>query len=628
MSHERRDEPPSHPPPMSMRPLRFLGYAVFALGMIAVGTALSLIVGLEGQIEVPETLARSGRVHGYMTEVQDQAEDLHRSVGGYARATARAQLSQSISRAQRAHREMMQSPENNPVMLLRDARQATSAAAALDHTTDQLRAAHEMLVSGEETLPDGRDLPRYIKALARQYLITLENIDLQAALATEKRLASMQSIEGVVVVLCGLLLMGTAFFAIRRVARTIDRYVREFGRANRELRDNRALLAEAVVAAGHLSEERRRLLRAVSHDIRAPLQSAVLAAQMAEYKPQEARRYLDRVAQNARRVSEIVGDAAAYNGSIVTETVDVGDVVESVCASFASQAERKGLLLAAHTDGPLCATADSAALYRVLENLVGNAVKYTERGEVHVRVRPHADQICIEVQDTGSGIPPEELDAIFTLGHRVRHDVEGEGVGLALARELTRHRLGGLIDVRSELGKGSVFTLVLPLHRAGVTAPPDFHPEAVLERLERAQAFADMRVILIGAPTVGTILAQAGTQVIRGDANPAATLARNPSAALLVLDVDEVSPADELHLLQVLHSLGENAPLLIVVGQHPRDSKLHPELREKASRWVTKPVLVQEVLSWLVETLPRSPAAVSEERRSSTEPCGASASLH
>ncbi|HET7715268.1 MAG TPA: ATP-binding protein, partial [Bauldia sp.] len=132
---------------------------------------------------------------------------------------------------------------------------------------------------------------------------------------------------------------------------------------------------------------------------------------------------------------------------------------------LAPLAKAKGLSLA--IDAPereVVVMADNRALHQIILNLASNAVKYTERGEVRLRVRKSGTDVVIDVIDTGIGIPTEDREKLFKAFSRIdgpiNRRVEGSGLGLHLSQKLAG-LIGGVITVESEPGKGSTFTLTL-----------------------------------------------------------------------------------------------------------------------------------------------------------------------
>jgi signal transduction histidine kinase len=110
-------------------------------------------------------------------------------------------------------------------------------------------------------------------------------------------------------------------------------------------------------------------------------------------------------------------------------------------------------------------TGDSSALYQVVTNLIRNAVDASEQthGAVLVTVQRVGDALHLGVRDRGTGIPPEHRVRIFEAGFTTKPPGSGSGMGLAVVRQITEHVFGGAIQVESELGAGSTFTLVLPM---------------------------------------------------------------------------------------------------------------------------------------------------------------------
>jgi signal transduction histidine kinase len=128
---------------------------------------------------------------------------------------------------------------------------------------------------------------------------------------------------------------------------------------------------------------------------------------------------------------------------------------------------------------------DAQRVRQILLNLLANAIKFTDRGEISLTLRATISEVRLAVRDTGIGIPAHAMNELFQDFHQLEvgdgRRYEGTGVGLALSRRLAR-ALGGEIEVRSHEGQGSTFTLVLPR----IVAPPAEAPALPADRETRA----------------------------------------------------------------------------------------------------------------------------------------------
>lgn len=259
-----------------------------------------------------------------------------------------------------------------------------------------------------------------------------------------------------------------------RLMRT-EREARAAEVARREAERRRATV-ERVMAS------RERLIRGFSHDVKNPLGAAdgylqvLEEGMLGELQPRQAQsvRQCRRSIESALDLIEVLVDVArAEAGRLEIEhrPLDLGEIASSVAAEYEAQAHAAGLDLQVRVASTVpVIRSDAGRIRQILGNLISNAVKYTEQGEVTVRVeaREEGDTagpdecVAVAVSDTGPGIPPEKQELLFQEYGRIEPGRKGgAGLGLAISRRLAE-LLGGGITVSSEVGAGSTFTLWLP----------------------------------------------------------------------------------------------------------------------------------------------------------------------
>ena len=273
-----------------------------------------------------------------------------------------------------------------------------------------------------------------------------------------------------------LLLAASIFIALRRRGR--QQVEAEFESLRDEIWELRAAAA-ARDRAEAASLAKSRFLAAVSHEFRTPLNGVMGLAQLLAMTRLTAEQasYVEAIGDSSRSLSQLIDDILDFSKieagkfELRQEAFALAPFVESVVELLAPRAMAKGLELASviSPDTPREIVSDPARLRQVLVNLIGNAVKFTERGGVGVRVARDGARLRFEVRDSGPGVPEAAREAIFeefeqadTSGTRV---FGGTGLGLTIARRLAR-LMGGEITAESVLGSGSKFTLTLPLRYA------------------------------------------------------------------------------------------------------------------------------------------------------------------
>jgi signal transduction histidine kinase/CheY-like chemotaxis protein len=272
------------------------------------------------------------------------------------------------------------------------------------------------------------------------------------------------------------------------------------GRVERERRRLEALvatrtaeLATARDAAESANRAKSAFLAAMSHELRTPLNGVIGYAQILQADPRLAPDQHERVriVQHSgehllRMINDVLDLAKIEAGKIELRPApfSLGDLLRDIAASHAPAAARKGLAFTVDTpaDLPAVVLGDAQKLRQVLDNLIGNAIKFTTAGGFTLAVRAAApdpqlptlnSQLVFTVTDTGVGIAPEDQARLFQpfeQADATRGDAPGTGLGLAISRALV-DRMGGTITLTSEAGRGSAFTFALPLPAVGT--PPD-----------------------------------------------------------------------------------------------------------------------------------------------------------
>jgi two-component system phosphate regulon sensor histidine kinase PhoR len=215
----------------------------------------------------------------------------------------------------------------------------------------------------------------------------------------------------------------------------------------------------------------------VSHEFRTPLAAiggyaeTLLDGALEDHD--NRRRFVEIIRSNATRLNSIAADLLTLSelqagpGPPSSERVGIGDAIESALSTIGAEAALRGVTL---EKGPIENVLVVGSRYRLeqaLVNLLANAVKFNRpAGQVRVETKRAAGEIGILVSDTGVGIPSQDLPRIFERFYRVdkarSRQVGGTGLGLSIVRHIVE-RMNGRVSATSQLGKGSVFTITLPL---------------------------------------------------------------------------------------------------------------------------------------------------------------------
>ena len=251
------------------------------------------------------------------------------------------------------------------------------------------------------------------------------------------------------------------------------------------VRDQVRALEEARDAAQAAARAKAEFLANMSHEMRTPLAGTMGMVELVLQMDlgEEERRLLETARNSAGSLLRLIGDVLDFSRlesgkmSFERKPVDVGSCVASAVQTVHLLATQKGLALVSTIDPsvPATVTADEGRLRQVLVNLLGNAVKFTERGEIEISVKrvddpteEHEGLLRFAVRDSGIGIAPEDIDKLFRMFSQVdagnTRKYGGTGLGLALSRNIVE-TMGGRMWVKSRPGEGSTFYFTLPIPR-------------------------------------------------------------------------------------------------------------------------------------------------------------------
>lgn len=240
-------------------------------------------------------------------------------------------------------------------------------------------------------------------------------------------------------------------------------------------------LKHSVDERDEIARQRADFVSRLTHDLRTPLVAAdrmlnlFQQGALGEMSPQMQEAVMTMTRSNRNLLDMVNTLLEVYRfeaGRKVLNfaTVDLKEVINEVIQELNPLAEEKGLTLTKQEKieetQPTEVEGDRLELRRVFTNLVGNAIKFTDEGQVEIRIKPltEAEKPClgIEVEDTGPGVPPEDQKTLFERFRKGKHSNSGSGLGLHLSQRILESH-NGSITLDSEVGKGSLFTVKLPV---------------------------------------------------------------------------------------------------------------------------------------------------------------------
>ncbi|VWX51898.1 response regulator [Novosphingobium sp. 9U] len=311
----------------------------------------------------------------------------------------------------------------------------------------------------------------------------------------------------------------------------------------------KAQASELEQASRYKSE----FLANMSHELRTPLNSLLIMARLlADNRPgtlnAEQIRFAETIETSGNDLLTLINDVLdiskieAGRLELEPQAVPIDAITRKLQAGFAPFAEKKGLTfrIAKAPDAPVEVETDSLRLEQVLRNFLSNAIKFTERGEVAVEIAAAAGgRIRFTVRDSGPGIAPEQHGAIFEAFRQadggIARKFGGTGLGLSIARELAQ-LLGGEISLESEPGKGSAFTVELPLtFEPGHTVTPGGLEAAIRRPAPSASSSSGSSAVPSRQRTAPAVLDDRET--LTGDSRLILVVEDDPAFARILFDL-------------------------------------------------------------------------------------------
>ena len=362
-------------------------------------------------------------------------------------------------------------------------------------------------------------------------------------------------------------------------------------------------------------------LAMVSHEIRTPLNGVIGMSELLRESasPAQVEDYAHTIHDSANQllamINEILDFSKIEAGHLTLETspTELKPLIDSVVVLFAPRAKMKGLTLSVNVDAlvPTWVLVDAGRLRQILLNLIANAIKFTDHGDVSVRVSSTVEQLLFEVCDTGCGLSEQQQQRLFEPFQQADESVArrfgGTGLGLAICKRLSE-AMQGRLGVKSQLGQGSTFWCELPLIAADPvsrTLPPSPKRDFTGTTLLLVEDNAVNRKVAMG------LLVRLGCDVVWAEnGHDALAMAESQQVHLIFMDI-QLPDMDGLTVTQRLREQGgwlASVPIVAMTAGGAEDDRKRC-LAAGMDDYITKPLSLSALSNVLALQLFATPDA-------------------
>ncbi|MEJ2506990.1 MAG: ATP-binding protein, partial [Ignavibacteriaceae bacterium] len=379
---------------------------------------------------------------------------------------------------------------------------------------------------------------------------------------------------------------------------------------------------EEITAAKEKAEEMNRLkttfLTNMSHELRTPLIGLLgLSEAMLDELEGDLKESMDLINQSGQRLLRTLSTILDYSKiesekiEIAVTEVPIEDLLKKQVKLYQAFARKKGVSIIEDFElNDAKISTDEKLLYDIVNNLLNNAVKFTSRGTVTLSAFKDEKYLTIKVADTGIGIAKDKLEIVFEefrqASEGTSRSFEGTGLGLAIAKKYTL-LLNGNINVVSKVGKGSTFTVKLPLNPGNISHDiSNIKSQLPVQKIPK-DGFKKILLVeddAISRKTIEKMLEKEFNVISVGNAKDAIENARQGTFDAILMDINLGRGMDGIQTTKVIRKIkGYESVPIIAMTAYAMENDKEEFLRSGCSHYIAKPFSIKEILEHLNQVL-------------------------